>query len=758
MALACLLAAPAYAQETAPRVISASRVNTSEPLRTLPDRPGQARTLVPAVVPNKFHSFADKGQRPESPDLTDSVLDTGAAGRNSSATGTVVQNFEGIPQAESPFIFPPDTNGDVGPNHYVQWINGTAQFYDKQGTTLLGPVAGNFFWQGLGGPCDFRNDGDPIILYDEMADRWVAMQFMIEGLFGFGDFALCFAVSTTPDPTGSYHQYEFTLDYFPDYPKIGVWSDAYYATANIFFDGPFRQEAMAFERDAMLQGLPADAVFFTIPSNTAGGFLPADADGAAPPAGTPGLFPGLPDGTDLEVFALDVNWANPSASTFSLLDEPTVAPYSPYSGTIPQPSPGAGLEVIGDRLMHRAQYRNFGDRQTLVLNHTVDVQPGFGERAGVRWYELRNGAGNSGSGWDLYQQGTYAPNDGLNRWMGSVAMNGAGDIAVGYSVSGSSLFPAIRFAAQTADQSGTGVLNVPETEIQTGGGVQTGNFGGRSRWGDYSMMSVDPSDDRSFWFTTEYMPSTSSNEYATRVAELSVDSGVSPNFDLTAVNTSPGGSPIVVASGGSVTFDYAVANNTGSAASGDLWFTATSGGSTVAQGLIQSGTVPAGATISQAFVQPIPDPAPSGSYTYTLSVGQFPNAAVDTETFDLQITTGGPGDAPSWAVDKAGTWDETEQAVSARASGPAGFALGAAYPNPFTRTAILPVELTEAAEVRLAVFDVLGREVAVLAEGRFEAGLHRLVFDATDLPSGAYVARLTTEAGRSQTQRLTLLR
>ncbi len=761
IACVCLLAMPVQAQDTAPRTVSASRVNTSEPLRTLPNRPGLARTGIPAVVPNKLHSFADKGQRPEVTDLADPVIDTGAASRSSSATGTVVQSFAGIPQSQSPFIFPPDTNGDVGPNHYVQWINGTVQFYDKQGSTLLGPVSGNFFWQGLGGLCDARNDGDPIILYDEMADRWVAMQFMLSQLLnGFGGYALCFAVSTTPDPTGAYHQYEFPFSYFPDYPKVGVWSDAYYATANIFFDGDFRQEAMAFEREAMLQGLPADAVVFTIPSATRGSFLPADADGSAPPAGTPGLFPGRPDGTALEIFALDVNWTTPSASTFSLLDAPTVASHNPYSGTVPQPSPGAGLEVLGDRLMHRAQYRNFGDRQTLVLNHTVDVQPGFSDRAGIRWYELRNGAGNSGSGWGLYQQGTYAPDDGLYRWMGSVAMNGAGDIAVGYSVSGPSLFPAIRFAAQTADQSGTGVLNVPETEIQTGGGVQTGTFGGRSRWGDYSMMSVDPSDDQTFWYTTEYMPFTSTNEYSTRIAELAVDSGISPNFDLTAVNTSPGGSPIIVAAGGSVTFDYSVSNNTGSAASGDLWYTASLGGSTVAQMLVQSGMVAGGATVSQSFVQPVPAGAPAGSYTYTLSMGQFPSTAVDTETFDLQITTSErPDGAASWAVVDAEAWGDAEQVGPALSSSlPGTFALGAAYPNPFTQAAILPVVLPDAAEVRVVVFDVLGREVAVLAEGRLEAGKHRLVFDATGLPSGAYVARLTTEAGLSQTQRLTLLR
>jgi hypothetical protein len=290
--------------------------------------------------------------------------------------------------------------------------------------------------------------------------------------------------------------------------------------------------------------------------------------------------------------------------------------------------------------------------------------------------------------------------------------------------------------------------------------VQTGTFGGRSRWGDYSMMSVDPADDQTFWYTTEYMPFTSSNEYNTRIAELSVDSGVSPNVDLTAVNTSPSGSPIVVAAGGAVSFSYSVANTTGNAVSGDLWYTASSGGNTVAQMRIQTGTVPAGATINQTFVQPIPAGAPLGSYAYTLRIGNFPNAAVDSEAFDLEITASErAGDATSWAVADAGAWSETVQVDPALSANlPGEFGLGAAYPNPFAQAAILPVVLPESAEVRLAVFDVLGREVAVLAEGRLEAGAHRLVFDASGLPSGAYVARLTTDAGRSQTQRLTLLR
>ncbi|MEM1041656.1 MAG: hypothetical protein AAGI91_03415 [Bacteroidota bacterium] len=315
----------ATAQDLAPEVIPAARFNTSVPLRAMPLPPINHRSLPPAVVPNRFHNFDKPARNPgaDRPDFADPVLD---AGRGSAGPGTVLESFDGVSAAETIYV-PPDTNGDVGPDHYVQWINGTAKVYDKAGTVVLGPVPGTFFFQGLGGPCESQNDGDPIVLYDHLADCWVAMQFQLTV-----GFDLCMAVSVTPDPTGAYHQYEFDFENFPDYPKISVWPDAYYATTRSLGSG-LRVEAIAFERAAMLEGQPANMVKFLVPldgsSFTVDGYLPADLDGPPPPAGTPGPFVGGPEAPpqDLRLFGLEADWGTPSASTFTLLDTLTPAPY-----------------------------------------------------------------------------------------------------------------------------------------------------------------------------------------------------------------------------------------------------------------------------------------------------------------------------------------------------------------------------------------------------------------------------------------------
>ncbi|MEM1041654.1 MAG: T9SS type A sorting domain-containing protein [Bacteroidota bacterium] len=773
--LALLLCLPEVAaQDAAPRVVAASRVNTSLPLRDLPIQPAQTRTALPAVVPNKFHSFDKPSRNPNAdrPGFTDPVLD---AGRSTAGPGTVLESFDGVSAAES-FLIPPDTNGDVGLDHYVHWINGTAKFYDKAGNVVLGPVPGNFFWQGLGGPCDSRNDGDPIILYDELAGRWVAMQFMLqEVVTGFGTNALCIAVSTTSDPTGSYHQYQFNNPYFPDYPKIGVWPDAYYMTTRSFgAPGGFRMEAMAFERARMLNGQQADMVSFFIPRNNNGtdidGFLPADLDGPPPPAGTPGLFVGGPvtSPQQLRIYGLDVNWTNPNASTFSLLNTLTPAGYdSNVSGGIPQPSPGASLEVLSFTLMHRVQYRNFGDRQTLVLNHTVDAG---GNRAGVRWYELRNGAGNTGSGWSLYQQGTYAPNDGLDRWMASAALNGNGDLAIGYSVSGPSLFPSIRFTGQTAAMSGTGTLDVAETTILTGGGAQTGVFSGRSRWGDYSMLSVDPANDESFWFTTEYYQTTSFSDFRTRIAEFVLPSGGDLTVTITP-NTPP--APVVLQRGDFAFFDVTFEVSADGPSSFEFWTEVDLPNGSTRSPLIGPSTINVSppATVTQTFVQRVPNQAPFGSYAYRAEVGSFPNDVADADAFSAEIVPGradGPDDWQSFDAEgrllEGGqvydfrTAPGTDTPAASSEALPVEAALAAAYPNPFAAATTLGFALPAATDVTLEVLDVLGRRVALVAQGEYEAGTHTASFDASGLASGAYLVRLTTGGGFAEVQRVTLLR
>lgn len=726
------------AQEAVPRVVQASRYNTSEPIRDLPIVEGNYRYL-PYAIPNKFHDF-DRQPAPDRPaDFVDPVLDEGQAARGG---GTVLQSFEGYDEddnaAVAQVVVPPDANGDVGPNHYLQWVNLGAKIFDKSGTLLLGPVPGNFFFTGLGGRCETENDGDPIVLYDELADRWVVMQFQIS----IGD-DLCVAVSTTPDPTGSYHQYEFDFPDFPDYPKLGVWRDAYYATTRVFAGGYQGQEAVAFERDAMLVGDPAQMVVFNIPGGSSiDGFIPVDADTNSP-SGSPGLFIGGPRLDLLRIYEFGVNWSNPNASTFSLARTLTPASYDDSFGNVPQPSPGESLATLSFTLMHRAQYRDFGSYETMVLNHSVDAGS---DRAGVRWYELRD----TGSGWTIYQQGTFAPNDGQERWMGSIAMNSNGDIALGYSVSSSSQFPSLYFTGQTADQSGTGVMNVGETLIHAGTGAQFGSF---SRWGDYSMMAVDPSDD-TFWFTSEYYQTTSSFNFKTRIAQIALPGTGTCNQTLAATLDDSSPSP-----GQTVIFSVTVTNNDPGAASVDLWVDAT--GPVSRRLRLGSGTVPGNSSVMRDVPLRIPANAPAGSYALDLNVGDFGSDDIcDTVPFTLNVSAprlsaGGEAGEPFEVVEAV---DLSETAPAAAAEQPAGARLVAASPNPFRLATTITFALPEATDVTLAVFDMLGRQVAVLQDGVVEAGQHTVALDASGLPSGAYVVRLTSADGASQAQRISLLR
>ncbi|NTW23252.1 MAG: T9SS type A sorting domain-containing protein [Lentimicrobium sp.] len=410
-------------------------------------------------------------------------------------------------------VLPPDTQGDVGINHYMQMVNMSFAIWDKTGTMVYGPADNSTLWSGFPGPWSGSNDGDPVVLYDEAADRWVASQFALPN-YPYGPFYELIAVSQTGDPTGSWYRYAFTFTNMPDYPKLGVWHDAYYLSVNSFTAGSLNwggTGVAALERDKMLAGDPtASMVFFTTPaSGNPSSFLPADCDGTPAPADSPGLFGYVRDGSPdkLEFYALDVDWTTPANSTFGLLVTLPTVPFSSNISGVAQNGTSTTLQAISDRLMYRLQYRNFGTYQTMVTNHTVNVSG----HAGVRWYELRN----TGSGWQIYQQGTYSP-DATSRWMGSVAMNSFGDIALGYSASSASLFPSIRVTGRRAGDP-LGEMTFAELDIVAGGGSQTSSY---RRWGDYSMMSVDPSNNSIFWYTQEYYTSTSNQGWKTRVGSF----------------------------------------------------------------------------------------------------------------------------------------------------------------------------------------------------------------------------------------------
>jgi hypothetical protein len=484
-----------------PIVSKAVYFDVTPPLRDMPIvLPGERdRSWKDNIIQNKSMEDEFKNRTTDIPeDFVDPVLQQ-VYPATREITGPVM-NLEGIGNLCS--CYPPDTDGDVGLEYYFQMINLSFAIWDKQGNLLYGPVDNSTLWDGFIGPWTGTNDGDPIVLYDEVADRWMASQFAVNT--SNGTYWQLVAVSSTSDPLGSYNRYAFQMPAFNDYPKLSVWNDAYYATFNMF-GGYVRVGVAAFERDSMLAGSPdAQMVYFNQPDGTFS-MQPADFDGTPPPADAPCYFGYIRSSTqNFEVYEFDVDWSSPSNSAFTLVNDLELASYNPNLDGVPQPGTNTRLDDLGQMIMYRLQYRNFGSYQTLVANHTVNAGGG---RAGVRWYELRKETDD----WYVYQQGTYAPTDGQYRWMGSIAMNGNGDIAIGYSLASTSTYPSIYYTGRRADAP-LGEMNLPEVKIIDG----TGSQSGIDRWGDYSCLSVDPSDDSTFWFTTEYHKS----GWKTRIASF----------------------------------------------------------------------------------------------------------------------------------------------------------------------------------------------------------------------------------------------
>jgi hypothetical protein len=429
-------------------------------------------------------------------------------------------NFAGVGNGDygfAPNAAPPDTNGAVGATQYVQWVNESFAVFDKStGALEYGPVAGNTLWSGFGGGCQTNNDGDPIVQYDKIDNRWIMTQFSVSTV----PYLQCVAVSATSDATGPWYRYAFSYGntQFPDYPKLGVWPDAYYISYNIFNNGSSFAGAKvcAFDRAKMLAGATATQQCFQL-STSYGGLLPSDLDGTtAPPNGTPNFF--LNFGTNsLNLWKFHVDWANTANTTLTGPTHIAVATFTPAcsgGGTcIPQPNTRQQLDSLADRLMYRLAYRNRGvGLESLVVNHSVSV--GTSKRnqvTSVRWYELRNPNGTPA----VYQQGTLGASDGTHRWMGSIAMDKVGNIALGYSASSSSVYPSIRYTGRlAADTAGT---MQTENIIQAGAGSQLPNL---SRWGDYSAMTVDPVDDCTFWYTNEYLKASGTFNWSTKIASF----------------------------------------------------------------------------------------------------------------------------------------------------------------------------------------------------------------------------------------------
>jgi hypothetical protein len=528
-----------------PKYSNAVAFDKTAPLRDLAARGAQARAIAPGsasdepvdIRPDRGPDFVDQGYAGDGA-LQASGMRSALSGPTTAAISSPLANFEGISNQDNFNIFgfrvnPPDPVGDVGPNHYVEMVNLAFAVYDKQGNLLLGPADTGTLWAGF--PVEDCTDpsGDPIVLYDQLEDRWLLSQFTTRG----PKYYDCVAISQSGDPTGAYYRYAFVTQddpelpggtFFPDYPKYGVWTNSYIMTTRDFGDVTgYGISVYALEKNKMLAGNPkARAVQFFIDGNVpenlplvGDGLLPPDIDGTRRPIDrNPAPIVGTQDDDAsygatfdaLNIWELWVQWqANPVASLTLKAQLPvaefdSIFPCAPTSrDCLPQPgitNPTQYLDILSyrQRPTYRLAYRNFGTYEALVTTQSVEAAPGV---AGMRWYEIRRSANPKPDTYSLFQQGTYAPGDGVHRWMGSVAMDKFGSMALGYSVvNGVDVFPGIRYTGRLAS-SPLGQMDLGEGVIINGTGVQRTT---NSRWGDYTTLNVDPLDDCTFWYVNEY--------------------------------------------------------------------------------------------------------------------------------------------------------------------------------------------------------------------------------------------------------------
>jgi len=652
--------------------------DTSPPLRDIPEAP-----LTHSRWRDGLSQFLTIQPRFQGQYQPDPVIQENMGERSDAF---VFQTWDGI--AASGFA-PPDPSGDVGPNHYMLAVNVRFQIWNKTGTSLLGPSNLGTIWSGFPGPWSSSlNDGDPIVLYDEAADRWFIAQFSLPN-FPNGPFYILIAVSQTADPTGSWHRYGYSYTNMPDYPKFGIWPDGYYMSANAFSSGSLSYVGTinsAFERSQMLTGAAAQTVMFTGSSATTWSFLPSDWNGpTAPPAGSPNYFLQLQTTSSVGIYSFTVNWTTPGSSTFTGPSVVSTSAYSSLSGgnTVPQQGTSQLLANLAGRAMNLLHYRNFGTHQSMVVCHTVNAGS---NRAGMRWYELRK----PGASWALHQEGTYAPADGMHRWMGSVAINAAGHIALGYSKSGTTMFPAIAFTGRFVTDP-LGQMTIPEETIHAGTGAQTG----LNRWGDYTQMSVDPNGNN-FWYVNQYQQTTGSFNWRTRIA----------NIDYTI--------PVELVSFNASAIRDAVELS---------WMTATE---TNNQGFSIERMIAGGSFEEIGYVSGYGTTTEPQSYS-------FMDSKLATGTYIYRLKQ----------IDFDGRYEYSKE-VQVEIELPSVYTLEQNYPNPFNPSTKISYTIPEDGFVKLAVYNLLGEEIASLVNGIQKADKYEVNFDAAGLSSGIYIYKIET--------------
>jgi hypothetical protein len=562
LALAAATVAALSANAAAPSDKPSSLVSVGADYVSAPSIPekffldARTRPVVPAwkpgdairEIPRRFHGEEElqrnrppPAQAPQ-PDPLVALQQAFASQFNTRAFTTPLVNKDGQGFAG---VYPPDPSGDVGGGFYLQAINGGGGamftiYNTSDGNLAAGPF--NMDGLGSGGACA-SGLGDGVVLFDQLAQRWLLTEF------SSSSNTLCLYLSSTDNPvTTTWSRYTFTTPSFPDYPKYGVWPDAYYCGAN---EGP---AVYAIDRPKMLAGVAATLQRKTVPSLGGLGFqmvVPATANGVTPPpAGSPGVFvrdndderngPGTVDPAHdfIELFTMHADFTTPANTT---LTGPIRIQESEFDsnfnvpsgfGAIHQPGTTQLLDPLLEVTMFPFHYRNFGDHESLVGTHVTQL-PAGGNLAGVRWFELRRS--NAVDPWTLYQEGTYAPADAggqISRWMGAIGMDSSGNIALGYSVARATpaVYPGLRYVGRESTDT-LGVMTTAETSLVEGGSSQT-NF---DRWGDYFQMASDPVDGCTFWFTGMYEPA--GGNWSTRIGSFRFDScGTTSTFTLAGDN------------------------------------------------------------------------------------------------------------------------------------------------------------------------------------------------------------------------------
>lgn len=507
---------PAIAQGPPPKaqmtVINAESHAVTGPVRDMPVAlPAAALKEIPVLKPGRPGGGGGGGG---GTGFTDADLQPSGSYAAWNTSPLLPVQFEGI--GANGYI-PPDTNLAVGVTNgvtqVVETVNVEFAVYDKTGTLKKGPVAIDSLFTGVNSLCSSNNGGDPIVLYDQIAGRWLIAQLAYSGSSNY----VCVAVSTGTDATGTFNAYSFPFgSTLPDYPKFGIWPGAYYFSANMFKGSSFLgAQACAFDSAAMIAGSTASMVCYQ-GGTSLYNILPASVDGTTSPKDpNTGLFLQFVAPGTLNLYQLGSVDFSAGTGSFTKVSAISVSPFQEACGgsaCVPQPNTSEKLDSLADRLMYRLSYRNFGTYESLLVNHSVQISSASSQ-TGIRWYELQK---PTGGGWGVHQQSTFSPDTSTYRWMGSIAQDGSGNMLLGYSTSSSSKYPGIAVTGRCFADSPNQMRS--ETPVFTGAGSQS-NY---NRWGDYSSMAIDPTDDTTFWYANEYLPVSGSFNWHTRIASFTI--------------------------------------------------------------------------------------------------------------------------------------------------------------------------------------------------------------------------------------------